>query len=240
MTSLAPLELDLADDEDDEDDDDDEDDEDEVEDDDDLDDRSRTRTRTSTNDREGGRTSRAGSRRWARSSSPIAAAWTVRTSPASPHDTLGERRARRHRQTARAIPGTIARWRCEIAARFGLHHEIIQTNELEQPEYRANPTNRCYFCKHELYSHLTRIAAERQAHRGGRQQRRRSGRLPARPSGGAGVRRPESAGRSGSEEGRDPGAIASGRSVDVGRAGIGMPVVADSVSSRSDRREAAG
>jgi len=51
----------------------------------------------------------------------------------------------------------------QIAERFGLHHEIIQTQELERPEYRANPANRCYFCKHELYTHLMRIAADRHA-----------------------------------------------------------------------------
>jgi uncharacterized protein len=51
----------------------------------------------------------------------------------------------------------------EIASRFRLRHEIIYTNELERPEYRANPANRCYYCKHELYGHLTRIAATRQA-----------------------------------------------------------------------------
>jgi uncharacterized protein len=47
----------------------------------------------------------------------------------------------------------------EIAERFNLRHEIIRTSELERPEYRANPANRCYYCKHELYTHLTRIAA---------------------------------------------------------------------------------
>jgi uncharacterized protein len=50
-----------------------------------------------------------------------------------------------------------------IAQQFGLRHEIIGTGELENPDYRANPTNRCYFCKHELYTHLTRIAADRGA-----------------------------------------------------------------------------
>ena len=58
----------------------------------------------------------------------------------------------RHRQLA-----------IRIAHEFGLRHEIIHTNELERPEYRANPANRCYFCKHELYTHLTRLAANRQA-----------------------------------------------------------------------------
>ena len=47
------------------------------------------------------------------------------------------------------------------ARAFGLHHEIIHTAELERPEYRANPANRCYYCKHELYTHLTAIAAAR-------------------------------------------------------------------------------
>src|SRR3981189_1310686 len=58
----------------------------------------------------------------------------------------------RHRQLA-----------IQIARDFGLHHEIIQTNELERPEYRANPSNRCYYCKHELYTHLSRIATGRGA-----------------------------------------------------------------------------
>lgn len=45
-----------------------------------------------------------------------------------------------------------------IAREFGLRHEIIRTGELDRPEYRANPSNRCYYCKHELYTHLTSIA----------------------------------------------------------------------------------
>ena len=51
----------------------------------------------------------------------------------------------------------------DIAARFSLRHEIIQTHEIDRQEYRANPANRCYFCKHELYTHLTRLAAARHA-----------------------------------------------------------------------------
>jgi uncharacterized protein len=50
-----------------------------------------------------------------------------------------------------------------IARQFGLRHEIIRTAELDRPEYRANPSNRCYFCKHELYTHLSRMATERGA-----------------------------------------------------------------------------
>lgn len=56
----------------------------------------------------------------------------------------------RHRQMAVRLAGS-----------FGFHHEFIETDELSLPEYRANPANRCYFCKHELYSRLTGVAQER-------------------------------------------------------------------------------
>jgi uncharacterized protein len=48
-----------------------------------------------------------------------------------------------------------------IANDFGFAHEVIHTDELERPEYRANPANRCYFCKDELYSRLRALAGER-------------------------------------------------------------------------------
>jgi pyridinium-3,5-biscarboxylic acid mononucleotide sulfurtransferase len=38
---------------------------------------------------------------------------------------------------------------------------VINTGEMGRPEYRANHADRCYFCKHELYTHLTAIARER-------------------------------------------------------------------------------
>jgi uncharacterized protein len=42
----------------------------------------------------------------------------------------------------------------EIARLIGIRHVILSTNEFENPNYWANPTNRCYFCKTELYSQL--------------------------------------------------------------------------------------
>jgi uncharacterized protein len=48
-----------------------------------------------------------------------------------------------------------------LASEFGLAHEFIATDEMARPEYRANPENRCYYCKHELFSRLTEIAAAR-------------------------------------------------------------------------------
>lgn len=46
----------------------------------------------------------------------------------------------------------------DIAGKFGLNFQIIQTDEMEDPNYRANPTNRCYFCKTELYGKLSVFA----------------------------------------------------------------------------------
>jgi uncharacterized protein len=48
-----------------------------------------------------------------------------------------------------------------VALDCDLRHEIIFTGEVERPEYRANPENRCYFCKHELYTQLTDLARAR-------------------------------------------------------------------------------
>ncbi len=39
----------------------------------------------------------------------------------------------------------------ELAARIGARHVVVISNELANPCYAANPTNRCYFCKTELY-----------------------------------------------------------------------------------------
>jgi len=43
---------------------------------------------------------------------------------------------------------------------FALHHCFIQTDELSRPEYRANPENRCYYCKQELFGRLTALARD--------------------------------------------------------------------------------
>lgn len=45
-----------------------------------------------------------------------------------------------------------------IAAEFRFRFEAIETKELENPSYRANPSNRCYFCKTVLYEKLSEIA----------------------------------------------------------------------------------
>jgi uncharacterized protein len=49
----------------------------------------------------------------------------------------------------------------ELVRTYGFRHEIISSREMEEPNYTANPSNRCYFCKHELYTQLRQMALER-------------------------------------------------------------------------------
>jgi uncharacterized protein len=45
----------------------------------------------------------------------------------------------------------------KLAESMGAAHRIIDTEEFDDPNYRANPTNRCYYCKTELYTKLRPI-----------------------------------------------------------------------------------
>ena len=47
-----------------------------------------------------------------------------------------------------------------LAERIGLAHRVIQTKEVERSDYQANNPDRCFFCKDELYTHLTAFASE--------------------------------------------------------------------------------
>ncbi|HEX5708294.1 MAG TPA: ATP-dependent sacrificial sulfur transferase LarE [Pyrinomonadaceae bacterium] len=49
----------------------------------------------------------------------------------------------------------------ELARRHGFRHEVISTEELADARYTQNASDRCYFCKTELYSKLAPIAEER-------------------------------------------------------------------------------
>jgi uncharacterized protein len=60
-----------------------------------------------------------------------------------------------------SYPERHRRMALDIARRFDLPHEVIGTGELANPDYRANAPDRCYHCKHELYTRLTTLAGER-------------------------------------------------------------------------------
>lgn len=48
-----------------------------------------------------------------------------------------------------------------VARAAGIAHEVVATDELARPGYRANGRDRCYFCKSELYDVLAELARER-------------------------------------------------------------------------------
>jgi len=49
----------------------------------------------------------------------------------------------------------------DLVARYGFRHEFIASDEMADSNYVENPSNRCYFCKHELYTKLQNIAVLR-------------------------------------------------------------------------------
>ena len=60
-----------------------------------------------------------------------------------------------------SYPDTHRQLALSIARDFGFPHQVVHTAELERPEYRANPANRCYYCKDELYGQLAALARDR-------------------------------------------------------------------------------
>ncbi len=48
----------------------------------------------------------------------------------------------------------------ELAAKWGMRHRVIVTDELSKADYRANPVNRCFHCKTSLYSALAALVQQ--------------------------------------------------------------------------------
>src|SRR5256886_16830085 len=49
----------------------------------------------------------------------------------------------------------------KFVAHTGVRHEFVETHEMENPAYRANAGDRCYYCKDELFSALDELAHAR-------------------------------------------------------------------------------
>src|SRR5260370_34546286 len=49
----------------------------------------------------------------------------------------------------------------EFVSKLGVRHDFIETHEMDNPAYRANAADRCYFCKDELFSALDELAQAR-------------------------------------------------------------------------------
>ena len=49
---------------------------------------------------------------------------------------------------------------CAVAEQIGIRHEILQTGELENPDYTENSPRRCFYCKSELYTQMQQKLGE--------------------------------------------------------------------------------
>jgi uncharacterized protein len=58
-----------------------------------------------------------------------------------------------------AVPAEEVAAAAEVARGFGVVHRVLDTRELEDPLYRANAGDRCYFCRREMYGVLRAAAA---------------------------------------------------------------------------------
>ncbi|MBD3881171.1 ATP-dependent sacrificial sulfur transferase LarE [Phormidium tenue FACHB-886] len=76
------------------------------------------------------------------------------------HDVLGDRAVAITAESPSLLPEDLEDARIQ-AAEIGIAHEIVQTHEMDNPNYTANPVNRCYFCKSELHDTLKPLALER-------------------------------------------------------------------------------
>ena len=76
------------------------------------------------------------------------------------HSVLGDRALAVHAVSDTCAPGETESAR-RTAADLGLHLEEVETNELADPRFRANPPDRCYYCKQELFDMLRTVADAR-------------------------------------------------------------------------------
>lgn len=72
--------------------------------------------------------------------------------------TLGARRVLAVTGLGPAVAGRQRAMAREVAERFGIPWRCLETREMEDPRYAANPVDRCYFCKSELYGRLADLA----------------------------------------------------------------------------------
>ena len=73
------------------------------------------------------------------------------------HDVLGDR-ALAAIADSPSLPRRELAEALELATKFAFPVRVLQTQEFANDSYTANPANRCYFCKHELFEELTPLA----------------------------------------------------------------------------------
>ncbi|NES94129.1 MAG: ATP-dependent sacrificial sulfur transferase LarE [Desertifilum sp. SIO1I2] len=75
------------------------------------------------------------------------------------YDVLGDRALAVTAESPSLLPEDLEDARIQAAA-IGVPHQIVQTREIENPNYTSNPVNRCYFCKSELHDTLKPLALQ--------------------------------------------------------------------------------
>lgn len=75
-------------------------------------------------------------------------------------DVLGRDRVLAVTGRSASYPEVQHRMALECVERFAIPHAEVTTHELADPSYAANPTNRCYYCKSELWDRLDGVARE--------------------------------------------------------------------------------
>ncbi|MBT5867522.1 MAG: ATP-dependent sacrificial sulfur transferase LarE [Nitrospinaceae bacterium] len=73
------------------------------------------------------------------------------------HQVLGEKALAVTAQSA-SVPNREMQAARQLAKESGARHCVIKTDEMSNSQYTANPANRCYHCKTELYSNLKKVA----------------------------------------------------------------------------------
>ena len=142
------------------------------------------------------------------------------------HDTIGDR-ALALTTTSPTMPDEDCDTAIAMARSIGARHLIVDSNELEIPGYAANPVNRCYLCKTNLFTVCEAKARELgideiadglnlddlHDYRPGNEGRGRKAGAP-------------SAGRSGAEQGGGARAFAPARASHLGSGRVAVPVLA--------------
>ncbi|MBD2180716.1 ATP-dependent sacrificial sulfur transferase LarE [Planktothrix sp. FACHB-1375] len=73
------------------------------------------------------------------------------------YDILGDRALAVTAESPSLLPEDLEDAKVQ-AAEIGIPHQVVQTHEIENPNYASNPVNRCYFCKSELHDTLKPLA----------------------------------------------------------------------------------
>lgn len=80
------------------------------------------------------------------------------------HDVLGPDRARAVLADSPSLPRRELHEAVALATDRGWALDLVQTGEMDNPDYAANPINRCYFCKAELFTQLEAYARKHRYH----------------------------------------------------------------------------